>query len=113
MPSKSKAKGNGYEREFVNWLADRGYSAERAWGSDGRSRGWAESVDVRVSFSDGEFNDWANDTRLQLKRRRKIAKYLEIPEGCNAVVFREDHGESLVLVRAADLWPDTRPQTKR
>ena len=42
--------------------------------------------------------------KLQLKRRAKLPAYLQVPEQCDAVVFRQDHGESLVLVRARDVW---------
>lgn len=99
MPSKSKAKGNTFEREFVQWLRSRGYSAERAWGSDGRSRGWSESVDV---CADGG----GRQDFCQLKRRAKIPNYLHIPRGADCVVFREDRGKTLVLMYAEDVWPE-------
>ena len=31
MASKSKAKGNTYERELVDYFKQRGYEAKRAW----------------------------------------------------------------------------------
>ena len=98
MPSKSKAKGNRFERWFVKWLQARGYIAERAWGSDGRSKGWHESVDV-FAFSNLQENT------CQLKSRAKLPKYLQIPEGCDTVVFKQDRGPTLVLQRAEDVFP--------
>lgn len=113
MPSKSKTKGNSFEREFVKWLRARGYSAERAWGSDGRSRGWPESVDVEASRLVAAFNCglgiWGAEeskTPCQLKRRAKLPNYLKIPTGADCVVFREDRGKTLVLMYAEDVWPE-------
>lgn len=49
MSSYSKDKGTGYEREFLDKLADGGIEdAERTWGSDGRSRGLHRKVDVVI-----------------------------------------------------------------
>ena len=105
MPSKSKAKGNTFEREFVKWLGVRGYFAERAWGSDGRSRGWPESVDVKIE--PGGINaPFDQEMPCQLKRRAKLPNYLRIPQGADCVVFREDRGETLVLMYAEDVWPE-------
>ena len=39
MPSKSKAKGNRFERLCVKIATSFGLNAQRAWGSDGRSMG--------------------------------------------------------------------------
>jgi hypothetical protein len=49
MSSYSKDKGTGYEREFLEKLANGGIeNAERTWGSDGRSRGLHRKVDVVI-----------------------------------------------------------------
>ena len=45
MPSKSKIKGNNFERWIVNFFEATGLSCRRAWGSDGRSMGLTEGVD--------------------------------------------------------------------
>ena len=45
MPSKSKIKGNKYERDIVNFFENVGLPCRRAWGSDGRSMGFTEGVD--------------------------------------------------------------------
>ena len=41
MSSKSKQKGNRFERECVDTAKDKGIKSIRAWGSDGRSLGLA------------------------------------------------------------------------
>ena len=45
MASKSKAKGNRFERECVDIAESHGFNAKRAWGSDGRSIGMSPEVD--------------------------------------------------------------------
>lgn len=88
MSHPSKRKGSGFERELVNQARDLGLQAERAYASNGRALGCAETVDIVVQ-----------GCRVQAKRRRKIAADLRIPEGADAVAFREDNGESLVLIQ--------------
>ena len=94
MTHPSKVKGNAYERELVNQAKDSGLEAIRAWGSDGRSIGHTEGVDVLL---DGK-------RRVQAKRMRKLpvwciklVSYLLTCEA-DAVVFRGDGGESFVLL---------------
>lgn len=87
MPHKNKVRGNGFEREIVAAAQARGLASKRAWGSDGRSMGMDAEVDCLVE-----------DYRVQAKRRKKLADYLQIPEHCDAVAFRQDRGKTLVLV---------------
>ena len=51
MTSKSKQKGNRFERELVDFLNDipNTYS-ERTWGSSGRSRGLPDEVDLVLDY---------------------------------------------------------------
>jgi len=88
----SKRKGSGFERELVNEAVACGLEAERAWGSNGRALGEGEAVDLLV-----------RGMRLQAKRRARVAEYLAIPDGADGVVFRQDRGETLVLMRWGDL----------
>ena len=83
----SKRKGTVYERELVNQARESGLGAVRAYASDGRSLGEAPEVDLIVE-----------DKKIQAKRRKSVASYLQVPEGCDAVVFRQDRGEPLVLM---------------
>ena len=89
---RSKIKGAVFERELVNEAKKRGLIAERAYGSNGHALGEAEQVDILVQ-----------GMRLQAKRRKSLAAYLKIPKGVDAVVFREDRGDTYVLLRWEDL----------
>ena len=48
VPSKSKAKGNRFEREVVKLAKEYGLESKRAWGSDGRSLGLHPEVDITI-----------------------------------------------------------------
>ncbi len=91
MSHPSKRKGNGYERELVDQAKGLGMEAKRGWGSNGESMGEAADVDLLVAGH-----------RLQAKRRGKLPAYLQIPDSCRAVVFRQDNDQSLVLMRWGD-----------
>lgn len=92
MPNKSKKKGYRLEVELVEEAQAAGLTAIRAWGSNGRSIGQPSDVDLIVESAP-----------IQAKRRAKLPSYLVIPASCAAVVFRQDRGESLALVRYKDL----------
>lgn len=98
MAHPSKAKGNGFERQIVREAIDCGLSAKRAYASNGESLGCSADVDCIVA---GE--------KIQAKRRKTIASYLRIPAGADAVVFREDRGTTLALIR----WSDFLKMLKR
>ena len=87
MTHPSKVKGNTFERELVNQAIDSGLEAKRAWGSNGEAIGCHESVDILV-----------NGKKLQAKRRKTIASWLKVNEHQDAVVVREDRGESYVVL---------------
>ena len=91
MSHPSKTKGNSYERELVNQAAAKGLCAERAYASNGKALGHAETVDLVVSGA-----------RVQAKRRKSLAAFLKPPEGADVAVFREDRGESYALLRYSD-----------
>ena len=92
MPSSSKTKGNNFERELVNKAKEKGLIAERAYASNGKALGEAETVDLTI-----------NGLRVQAKRRKKIADYLQLEPEFDAVIFRQDRGDTLVLLRYDDL----------
>ena len=87
MPSKSKRKGNDFERSLVHQAEAKGLVAKRAYASDGQSLGEVSEVDVKVS-----------GMRIQAKIRKKLPSYLKIDDGVDAVAFRCDRGEPLVLI---------------
>jgi Holliday junction resolvase len=94
VASKSKSKGNTYERELVDQLAKEGYDVKRAWGSDGRSMGFTEDVDILAKKSGKTY-------KIQAKRRKSIPKWLAFGN-CDLVMTREDRGETIVLVKLDD-----------
>lgn len=87
MSHPSKVKGNGFEREIVDAAKGVGLDAKRAWGSNGAALGKHPEVDLVIE-------DWD----IQAKRRKTLPAYLQVPECCRAVVFRQDREESLVLI---------------
>ena len=92
MAHPSKRKGHRFEREVVADAEAAGLESERAYASDGRSLGEAEECDVLIRRRD------ASPVRVQAKRRKTIAQYLQPPEGADVVVTREDRGDSLAVV---------------
>lgn len=93
MSSPSKQKGNRFENEIVALAKERGLQSQRAWGSNGRAMGEHEEVDCKIE-----------GYTIQAKRRKSIAKFLKC-EHTDIVAFREDRGETLVLM-PFDKWLD-------
>lgn len=87
MPSSSKRKGNAFEVELVKQAQGWGFSSQRAWGSNGKSLGMHEEVDLLIE----EF-------KVQAKRRKTLPKYLKC-EHTDIVTFREDRGETYTLLK--------------
>jgi len=83
----SKAKGNRLEREVVKIAIDSGFTAERAYGSNGKSLGLSEDVDVKI-----------NEYAVQCKARKSIADYIKPPESCDFTVVKENRGEPLAVI---------------
>ena len=96
MTHPSKVKGNTYERELVILFKSYGIECKRAWGSNGQSLGLHEEVDVLAQ----------GDLRIQAKRRKNIAKWLKPSEYVDAVVVREDRGESYIILRLEEFADD-------
>jgi Holliday junction resolvase len=90
VASKSKIKGNAYERELVEYFKSRGFESERSRGSDGRSIGEAEDVD-------GFFMYKGKRVKFQAKRRKSVPKWLDLGN-CDIVVTRADRGTTTVLI---------------
>ena len=100
MPHSSKRKANRHEREIVKIAEAKGLDAERAYASNGQSLGEVEACDVLL---EGRDEDVIDALRVQAKRRKSIAQYLEPPEGTDAVVVREDRADNLVVMPFEDL----------
>lgn len=88
MSSKSKQKGNRFERECVDTAKDKGIKSIRAWGSDGRSLGLAAEVDVLV-----------DKYKAQCKIRKRIAKWIKPSEEVDIQLVKENYGEVYVIQR--------------
>ena len=91
MPSPSKIKGNKFERDCVKKAKEFDLEAIRAWGSDGRSLGLAEDVDMILE-----------NLHVQCKIRKRLAKWVLPPKSCNIAVVREDRGETYVTISYED-----------
>ncbi len=87
MPSRNARRGANFEREIVRIAREAGFTAERAYGSNGRALGEAETVDILI-----------NHLRVQAKRRKRIADYFHIPPGADIVVVKQDRKEPLAVI---------------
>ena len=97
MPAKSKVKGNRFEREIVHIFNENGISAKRAWGSDGRTLGLDEDVDVLIQ----DLAEGISQFKIQAKRRAALPKYLKLGN-CDAIVVREDREVPLIMMPLMD-----------
>lgn len=86
MTHPAKRKGNDFERELVGNAQLSGLEAKRAYASNGESLGMHAEVDLVVAGK-----------TIQAKRRKALPAYL-LCEHTDAVVFRADRGEPMVLL---------------
>ena len=93
-----KQKGNRIEREGVNLAKGYGFESRRAWGSDGRSLGWHEEVDMTIDIPKIK-----KLFKFQVKGRKSIADYLKPCEEVYGQILKEDRKEPLVTIRYKDL----------
>jgi Holliday junction resolvase len=96
MTHPSKQKGNRFERLIVEKAKSYGVGAERAWGSNGRALGMHEEVDVLLE----------GHLRIQAKCRKNIAKWLKPSEEVDAVVVKENRGETYIILRYDEFLED-------
>ena len=88
MPSRSKTKGNTFERRVVNIAKDFGIPSVRAWGSNGASLGLHEEVDVVIN----------DEYKVQCKCRSKMAKWMKPNENVDIQIVKEDYGDIFVVI---------------
>jgi len=94
MSSPSKAKGNRAETKVVKALLEAGITdAKRSWGSNGRSLGMHEEVDVL-----------ANGCRIQVKARKSLPAIIvdALTEHVDAAVLIQDRTNPVVVLRFED-----------
>ena len=73
MPSKSKRKGNAFERALVEQAKAAGLGAERAYASNGKSLGQPEECDLVLCYPQGET---AGEMTIQAKKRESFGGWL-------------------------------------
>ena len=88
MVAKNKARGTYYERKCVELAKSLGLDAERTWGSDGRSRGLPQEVDMVLE----------DDIYIQCKKRKKLAKHLKPTKNIHVQFVGEDYGENYAIM---------------
>ena len=89
---RNKARGKEFERELVELAVARGFTAKRAWGSNGEALGHTSDVDAVLKYREGQ------EFRIQAKRRMRLPAYLQVPVGCDMVVFKQDRKEPYVML---------------
>ena len=92
MPNKSKAKGNRFEREVVETCELHEVKAVRSWGSNGKSLGLHEEVDVLIN----------DDIKVQAKVRKVLPKWIKPSENVDIQVVKEDRGKMYVIIEFND-----------
>ena len=95
----AKVKGYRYEKEIEKDGENHGIKIVRTWCSDGRSSGYTKEVDLIAETG-------KTKTLIQAKRRRRLSKTYIPSCGIDAVVMREDHGESVLCCRFNDWLTD-------
>tara|TARA_R100000234_G_scaffold36968_1_gene21930 strand:- start:11434 stop:11763 length:330 start_codon:yes stop_codon:yes gene_type:complete len=88
MPAKNKRRGTYYERKCVETCEKYDLKAERTWGSDGRSRGLHQEVDMVIEDS----------IYVQCKKRKKIAEHLKPIDEIHVQFVGEDRGKDLAIM---------------
>lgn len=110
MTSANKVRGNQLEREVVKRFQKNNLEAARAWGSNGQALGHHEEVDVLLKYSRPERvvdNGLKQGTdleelKIQCKRKKKLPDWLGFTEHVDAVVTREDRGETYIMFKLDD-----------
>jgi hypothetical protein len=99
----AKQKGNRIERECVNLAKENGFKSRRAWGSDGRSLGWHEEVDMIVEIPDKKNVGSYEIFKFQIKGRKKIGELYKPCDYVYGQILKEDRKDALVTIRYKDL----------
>tara|TARA_R110002020_G_scaffold71570_3_gene184825 strand:- start:8547 stop:8957 length:411 start_codon:yes stop_codon:yes gene_type:complete len=96
MPSRSKQKGNRFEREVTNIAKEYDIDSQRAYASNGLSLGHSEEVDVLLKTPD---KDW----RVQCKVRKNIANWIKPDSSVvDLQVVKEDRGQIYAILPYED-----------
>lgn len=95
MGKASRDKGAGYERELVNYFKERhGLKAQRVPLS-GATDYAKNDIEIVAGF------DGKTTFSGECKRRKALPKFFtEALEGADFAAFRQDRGETLIVMRA-------------
>ena len=96
MPNRNKQRGNELETELRNQATEKGLWSKRAWGSDGRSLGLSEDVDVLVE-----------DYKMQCKRKKVIPKWIDpdnYSDDVDMIVTRKDGTKRSLTIMPTSLF---------
>lgn len=85
---RNKQRGYETEKQVVDVAIEHGLKAERAFCSNGRALGKAADVDVLIE----------DRICVQVKRRKTLPNYLELPASCDVVVFRQERKPLMVMM---------------
>ena len=92
MTSKSKIKGNKFERDIVKAVELHDIKAVRAWGSNGASIGQHPEVDLLIN----------DEIKVQAKVRKALPKWIAPSEHVDVQIIKEDRGKMYVVQELND-----------
>ena len=92
MTSKSKIKGNKFERDIVKAVELHDIKAVRAWGSNGASIGQHPEVDLLID----------DDIKVQAKVRKALPKWIAPSEHVDVQIIKENRGKIFVVQELND-----------
>ena len=95
--NSSKNKGSRFERLIVKTCDLHDIKAARAWGSNGRSLGCHEEVDVLI------VGGIQGNIKVQAKCRKKLAAHIKPNENVDVQMIKEDRGQ-IYVVQQLDDW---------
>ena len=104
MSNPSKNKGSKFERDCCKQAELFEIPSKRAWGSDGRSMGLHQEVDIVIG--DKKYND---EMHVQCKIRKRLPEYI-FPknDSIDSHLIREDRGKSYIVLRYDDYLAEIR-----
>ena len=102
--NSSKNKGSKFERDCCKQAELFEIPSKRAWGSDGRSMGLHQEVDIVIG--DKKYND---EMHVQCKIRKRLPEYI-FPknDAIDSHLIREDRGKSYIVLRYDDYLSEMR-----
>ena len=104
MTSKSKIKGNKFERDCCKKAELFEIPSKRAWGSDGRSMGLDAEVDIVIG--DKKYKD---ECHCQCKIRKRLPDYIfPKDDAIDCQLIRQDRGETYIVMRYDDYLAEMR-----